>query len=273
MQLTPARPVLRYYGGKWRIAPWIIQHFPPHRVYVEPFGGAASVLMQKRRSYAEVYNDLDGEVVNVFRVLRDPRQSVELERLLRLTPFARDEQEAAYEPSHDPVEQARRTIIKSFMGFSSSGIFSRTGFRNNTSRSGTTPAHDWASYPDSIRLFTERLRGVVIENRPAIDVIREHDREDTLHYVDPPYVISARSSPSHEYRYEMTDDDHRELAAVLRSVKGMVVVSGYPSDLYNEFFGDWRQIRRKSWADGAGERTECLWLNPRAAEHLQATLW
>src|SRR5690606_17939073 len=102
---------------KWRLAPWIISHFPPHQVYVEPFGGAASVLMQKHRVYAEVYNDLDGEVVNVFRVLRDPDTAARLERALRFTAFARDEYESAYEPCDDPVEQARRTIVKGAMGY------------------------------------------------------------------------------------------------------------------------------------------------------------
>src|SRR3990167_11343170 len=105
----PTRPVMRYHGGKWRLAPWVIEHFPEHRVYTEAFGGGASVLMRKPRSYAEVYNDLDGEIVNVFRVLRDPSQARELERLLRLTPFARSEFETSYITDGDPLEQARRT--------------------------------------------------------------------------------------------------------------------------------------------------------------------
>lgn len=102
------RPVLRYHGGKWRLAPWIIQHFPPHRTYVEPYGGAASVLMRKPRSYAEVYNDLDGEVCSLFRVLREPASAVELRRLVALTPFARDEFALSYVPSPDPIEYGAR---------------------------------------------------------------------------------------------------------------------------------------------------------------------
>src|SRR3954471_8601570 len=101
----PTRPVLRYHVGKWILAPWIISHFPSHRVYTEAFGGAASVLMRKPRSYGEVYNDLDGEIVNLFHVLRGPRAG-ELIASLRLTPFARIEFEESYETAADPVEQA-----------------------------------------------------------------------------------------------------------------------------------------------------------------------
>jgi DNA adenine methylase len=127
---APTRPVLRYHGGKFRKAPWIIGHFKPHRVYVEPYGGGASVLMRKPRADFEVYNDLDGDVVNVFRVLRDRRRSRALEQLLRLTPWARAEFELSYEASDDPVERARRTIVRCFMGHgTTSRRKNRTGFR------------------------------------------------------------------------------------------------------------------------------------------------
>lgn len=281
MMTAPTRPVMRYHGGKWRLAPWIIRHFPPHRVYVEPFGGAASVLMRKPRAYAEVYNDLDGEVVNVFAVLRDPDMAAQLERSLRLTPYSRSEFDAAYQPSDEPLEQARRTIIKSFMGFGTPGMFVKkpkgmrtrasvwrasTGFRSNSTRSGTTPAHDWKAYPDQIRAFVERLQGVVIENRDALELIRSHDRADTLHYVDPPYPLGTRDAGT-DYRHEMTDDDHRQLAEVLHSVQGMVVLSGYPCELYDdELYPDWYRVERPHLADGARPRTEVLWMNPRAAE-------
>lgn len=117
----PTRPVLRWHGGKWNLAPWIISHFPDHKVYVEPFGGAASVLIRKHRSHAEIYNDLDNEVVNLFRVLRSDRAD-ELAELLRLTPFAAEEFFTAYETSCDPVERARRTIVRSYMGFGSNAV-------------------------------------------------------------------------------------------------------------------------------------------------------
>lgn len=273
------RPVLRYHGGKWMLAPWVISHFPEHRIYVEPFGGAASVLMRKPRSYAEVYNDLDEEIVNVFRILRDPVAAGELERLLRLTPFARGEFEQAYVACDVPLERARRTIIKSFMGFASSAITrpsrsgmrtrasvwkSPTGFRADSNKSGTTPAHDWSSYPAHLRYFCARLSGVVIENKPALEVMQTHDRADTLHYVDPPYVYSSRGG-RHEYRHEMSDHQHKELAEVLRRLRGMVVLSAYPCDLYDrELYPDWRRFEISSMADGARRRTEVLHLNPAA---------
>jgi DNA adenine methylase len=271
---APTRPVLRYHGGKWRLAPWIISHFPPHRVYVEPFGGAASVLLRKQRSCAEVYNDLDGEIVNLFRVLRDPLTAMRLRELVTLTPFARREFKDAYTPTTDPVERARRCIIRAFMGFGSASQYDghATGFRANSNRSGTTPAHDWANWPGKIATFTERLGAVIIEERPAGAVIGQHDRADCLHYVDPPYVERTRGSlrgVRQKYRHEMTDDDHRRLAEVLHDVSGMVVLSGYPCDLYDtELFPTWERHERAHMADGARPRTEVLWLNPACSRAL-----
>ena len=261
------RPALRYHGGKWRLAPWIIAQFPAHRVYVEPFGGGASVLLRKPRAYAEIYNDLDDEIVNVFSVLRNEQASQRLREALRLTPFARTEFRRAYERSEDPVEQARRTLIRSLIGYGSDAVNGnhKTGFRSNSNRSHTTPAHDWRNYPPLLEAFTERLAGVVIEHRDALDVIAQHDSEGTLFYVDPPYVHATRStahnSSKRNYRHEMSDDDHRSLAAALHGVRGMVIVSGYESPLYEEVFSDWTRTRRTAYADGARRRREVLWMN------------
>lgn len=138
------------------LAPWIISHFPEHRIYVEPFGGGGSVLLRKPRSYAEVYNDLDSEIVNLFRIVRE--RGDELARALRFTPYSREEYLATAETSEDPLERARRTVVRSFMGFSSTSIHRNTGFRSDSNRSGTTPAHDWASYPETLSHTMERLR-------------------------------------------------------------------------------------------------------------------
>jgi DNA adenine methylase len=277
-RVKPTRPLLRYHGGKWRLAPWVIGFFPPHRVYVEPFGGAASVLLRKARSYAEVYNDLYSDVVLVFSVLRDPAKSAELERRLRLTPFARDEFEDAYRPGFDEIENVRRMLIRSYMGFGATGVMGHiTGFRRNSNRSGTTPAHDWSNYAASIPAFTSRLQGVVIENRPASDLLGEFDGPETLFYVDPPYVHSTRTlgnphCAKHRYREEMRDDDHRRLGEQLRSLEGMVVLSGYPCDLYDlELFPDWQRHERRHLADGARPRTEVVWLNPACVAALTAS--
>lgn len=262
----PTRPVLRWHGGKWLLAPWIISNFPKHRVYVEPFGGAGSVLMRKPRCYAEVWNDLDGEVVNLFRVLRSD-DAAELVRLLRLTPFSKDEFQQAYEMAIDDVERARRLVVRSFMGFGSNGHNRKTGFRSNSNRSGTTPAHDWINYPEALARVIERLQGVVITNDEAESVMSCHDEISTLHYVDPPYLPETRDKGG-DYAHEMTVEQHQELLAFLRTLRGMVVLSGYPSTMYDDALGGWRRIERKALADGASERTEVLWINQEAARAL-----
>lgn len=295
-----SRPVLRYHGGKFRLAPKLIEIFPAHRVYTECFGGAASVLLQKPRSCAEIYNDLDGEVVNVFRVLQNRAKAKRLDQLLRVTPFARQEFLLSYRHARTDIERARRTIVRSFMGFGSDSV-SRTkatragfntrisstmatGFRWNSNRSGTTPAADWRHFPECIPLFVERLQGVVIEQRPALDLLAKLDREDALHFVDPPYPHSVRregngTTPEHRYRWEMTDKDHRALAKLLRSLRGMVIVSSYPGELYDRLYPESKGWRKMWWTSGqyvganhvrnpAGSsgqvRTECVWMNKAA---------
>ncbi len=261
--MTVTRPILRYHGGKWVLAPWIISQFPAHRRYVESFGGGASILLRKSRAFSEIYNDLDGEVVNVFRVARD--DGARLVRALELTPFARDEFDIAYEPAQDPLEQARRTIVRSFIGFGSNSIHSKnkTGFRGRSERSHTTPADDWMHFPDGMRAIVDRLRGVVIEHRDACWVIEKYDTPDTLHFVDPPYVHSTRQrvDASRGYRHEMTDEDHRRLAELLHRVAGPVILCGYECPLYAELYAGWERIEKTGpFADGALERTEVLWM-------------
>jgi len=269
----PTRPLLRYHGGKWRLAPKIISLFPPHRVYVEPFGGAASILIRKSRSYAEIYNDLSDEVVNLFRVLRDDAMAERLLRELDMTPFARREFEGAYQIFDAPVDRARALIIRSLMGFGSNGhnIRVKTGFRSNSKRSGTTPAHDWPSYREALPDIIARLRGIVIESQDAVACMQKHDSDETLHYVDPPYVLATRSlGPKRSmhrticYDHELTDDDHVALVAALRGLKGSVIVSGYSHAIYDDGLSGWRRLKIYALADGALPREEIIWINPRA---------
>lgn len=270
---TLTRPVLRWHGGKWKLAPWIIGHFPPHRVYVEPFGGGASVLLRKPRSYAEVYNDLDQDAVSLFRVLRDPSLSDRLLRELRLTPFSKMEFEESYRTADGNVERARRLLIRSFMGFGSNGhnAATKTGFRANSNRSGTTPARDWANYPDLLPSIIERLTGVVIECRDACEVMSAHDEAHTLHYVDPPYVRETRSKAMHRngcYAHELDAAGHERLLGHVKTLAGMVILSGYPHALYDDELADWRRVEIAAHADGARDRTEVLWINPQACAAL-----
>jgi DNA adenine methylase len=206
---------------------------------------------------------------NLFRVVRD--SSAKLARQLLWTPFSRDEYRAAFELTADPVEMARRTIIRSFMGFGSNAINRnvQSGFRSNSSRSGTTPVHDWTNYPPNIRAVAGRLRGVVIENKDACELMKQHDGERTLFYLDPPYVWGTRALDvmhgDHGYAHEMTDEQHEQLAEVAHGVKGMVILSGYHSGLYDRLYDGWHRVERKALADGAAERTEVLWMNEAAA--------
>ncbi len=263
---NPSRPLLRYHGGKWKLAPWIIGHFRSHRVYVEPFGGAASVLLRKERSYCEIYNDLDGQIVNLFRVLRNAAQARELMRLVELTPYARAEFDQAYIIADDPIEQARRTLFRSIAGFSTAGATGkwRTGFRGNVTRAGTTPAVDWRSFPVALDQIVDRLRGVVIECEDAPSIINRYDGPETLTYVDPPYPFGTRYVrwAGEAYSHEMSDDEHRILADHLRACCGKVIVSGYACTLYDEeLYSTWYRVERQTHADGAKDRVEVLRMN------------
>lgn len=264
----PRRPVLRYHGGKWRLAPWIIGHFPAHRLYVEPFAGAASVLLRKPRSTSEVLNDRYERLVSAFRVLRDPDSAARLAAMLRLTPYAKVEYLACRQPHPDPIEDARRLIVLAYQGHGSAAASGRvrTGWRRGDRDTLSTTASDWMGLPAEVAAWCERLRGVYIECDEANDVIRRYDSPDTLFYVDPPYVAETRHAGSRAYRHEMTDDQHRELAEVLHQARGKVVLSGYDSALYRALYPDWRRVTRRTTADAARPRVEVLWLSPRAAE-------
>lgn len=272
---TIKTPALRYHGGKFRLAPWLMQFFPKHQCYVEPYGGAASVLLLKERSYAEVYNDLDGDICNFFEVLRDPVTCAQLEKQLTLTPYARSEFDLAWRETSDPIERARRTAIRAQMGFGSGGATKNvTGFRIDTRREYGTSQQLWTEYPAAIASVGARLQGVLIENRPALEVILRNDDEQTLFFVDPPYVMSSRvvrGKDNKVYRHEMSDVEHRELAETLHSVNGMVVLCGYPSDLYQELYGDWETYStsaRISGGRGTSIRTELVWVNPACSRCL-----
>lgn len=267
--------VLRYHGAKFRLAPWIMSFFPPHTCYVEPFGGAAGVLLQKTRVYAEVYNDLDGQVVNFFRVLRDPEQRQRLIESLVLTPYARADFDEAWTATDDALEQARRLCIRAQMGFGSAGATKgHTGFRIDTKREYGTAQHLWATYPHSIAAAGARLTGVLVENRPAVDVMQQHDAPDTLHFVDPPYMHETRVMTGNRkyYSHEMTTDDHVALLDVVLALRGYVVISGYDSPLYNDKLTGWVKrstTSRISAGRGTALRNEVVWINPACAAALE----
>lgn len=256
-------------GGKWRLAPWIISHFPEHKNYVEPCGGAASVLLQKPRSPLETYNDLDGNVVNFFRVLRD--QPDELIRKIRLIPWARAEYELSKIECDDALESARRFFICSWMAISASQR-SSSGWRvitySEQCYSNINLNFGVISLQHLITVV-ERLDGVQIENIDALSCIGKYDRFDTLIYFDPPYILDERTSKN-EYQFEWADNDHIEAATLLRDCQGYVVVSGYACPLYSELYEahGWKRVDKEAQTNSGGKRIESLWLSPRTVEAL-----
>lgn len=264
VEIKIKHPLLRYFGGKFRLAPWIISHFPAHDVYVEPFGGAGSVLLLKNRLPREVYNDIDRSVFNLFKILRNPVDANKLIKLISLTPFHRDEYlNACYSESNCELMQASQLLIRSFMSFSSNGIHQKnSGFSGSTKKGLTTDASTWAKIPYNLILVAKRLQGVIIENIPAIELFDKHDSPKTLFYCDPPYLHQTRTSKN-GYQYEMTFADHEMLLKKLKSLSGSVVLSGYNNDLYNDYLNGWTKYStnaRAATQRGAIIRNECLWI-------------
>ena len=266
-----AHPLIRYHGGKFRLSSWIISHFPAHQTYVEPFCGGASVLLQKERSRFEVLNDKDDDVVNLFRVLRDSEKSLELAKAIDLTPYSRTEFFDAFQYTEDEIERARRLVIRAQMGFGSAGATKgNTGFRLNSARGGGDIVTIWQRQSKIILQAAARLKEVLIENRDALKVIEDHDREDTLFFIDPPYILSTRTMGGNAYRHELTNSQHIELIDRLLSCRGMVIVCGYSHPIYDDALSKWKKVEKSVSAAGQSggvKRTECLWINKSAQQH------
>lgn len=259
-------PPLRYVGSKWQIAEWIIERFPPHEVYVEPYCGAASVFFRKHRSPIEVLNDLDGDIINFFDVLRTDTDA--LVRAIELTPYSRAEHERAMTPCSDcdPLERARRFYVGLWQSFASTLIYG-SGWRHQTTAKQRTPVVESWKRLDGLLDAAYRLKDAQIECLPALECIEHYDSKTTLFYVDPPYVKSSRTKGSRSrYRHEMNDDDHRALAEALHNVKGMVMLSGYESTLYDDLYGDWHKVTKTSTTNGNSTSIEVLWLSPGATQ-------
>jgi DNA adenine methylase len=263
------RPPHRYHGGKWRLAPWIIERLPPpgdHVTYVEVFGGAAGVLLRRPRSKIEVYNDLDHQVVTFFRIIRDRASLSRLIDSIALTPFSRSEFRAAYDYSDNPIEATRRFIVRCYMGHGTCSIDPKdsNGFRSCDIRAGKSYAREWSGIPDAILAAASRFAGVTIENQDYRKLIPKFDDNKTVFYIDPPYVRGTRNAGGKGYVHEMSDEDHRQLAWLLHRCRGRIAISGYPSNLYDSLYRDWHRHETQARANGqrgAVRRTECLWTN------------
>ena len=267
--LKKKRLAFRWYGGKYSHLDWLQPLLPVQGVhhFCEPFGGSAAVLLNRPPAPIETYNDIDGDVVTFFRVLRDQRE--DLLYALRMTPFSREEYETACgEPEENitDLERARRFFIRAGQvrtGLAQTATIGRWSNCKNTSRRGMSGAVSrWLGQIERLPEVAERLLRVQIENRPAVDVISLYDHPKTLFYLDPPYAHDSRKD-TRSYGVEMTEADHRFLAEVLHEVEGMVALSGYRCDLMDELYGDWRRIDApiKTAHSCKTARQECLWVN------------
>jgi len=256
-----------WYGGKYSHLDWLLPLLPEAHHYCEPFGGSAAVLLNKDPSPVETYNDMDGEVVNFFRVLRNRKE--ELIEAIGLTPFSREEFFLAvtdFGPHVPELERARRFFVRARQvrtGLAQTASLGRWANCKNTSRSGMSGVVSrWLGSVETLPKIAERLLRVQIENRPAREVIRLYDSPDTLFYCDPPYPHESRGD-SKAYAFEMKDRDHEELSRLLRKIKGKAAVSGYRCDLMDTLYGEWRRVDApaKKCHSVKGLRAETLWMN------------
>ncbi|MDY6785607.1 MAG: DNA adenine methylase [Cyanobacteriota bacterium] len=256
-----------WYGGKFSHLNWLLPLLPEATHYCEPFAGSAAVLLNRKPSPVETYNDIDGEVVNFFRVLRDRQE--ELIRAIALTPFSREELRIAVEESIDnlsQLERARRFFVRARQvrtGLAQTASVGRWAHCKLTSRAGMAGAVSrWLGSVEGLSEIVQRLLRVQIENAPAIEIIQRYDSEETLFYCDPPYPHDSRGD-SHAYGYEMTDNEHRELAEMLTRVQGKVALSGYHCQLLDTLYKDWNVVESnpKQCPSVKQMRMEVLWTN------------
>lgn len=274
------RPLLRYFGGKWQLRHWIIKHLPEHRFYAEPFAGAASVLLAKAPAPGgEILNDLNRDIINLFRVMQGATTAAELQRRLEWTPFAKAELTVARDYSEDPVERARRLVIRSFMGIEVAGVRgTASGFRMGNvdlnrldqegSRTFRNCARDWDNWRSALPAIRERLAKVMIYERDALEFIDLMDTADCLLYLDPPYHPETRTRAHGGSRYsvEFTPEQHAALIDRLLTCKAKVVLSGYNHPSYFSLQEAGWRLKQKDYRANMSlrRRTECLWISPIA---------
>ena len=250
------KAILKYPGAKWRIADWIISHFPDHKVYLEPYFGSGAVFFRKAPTYIETINDRDEEIVNLFRVCRAYPE--ELARAINLTPFARAEFWACNEKADDPIERARRTLVRYHQSFGTSNS-SKNSWRNVQTYGGPRCSTMWNDLPEIIVSCCQRLKEAQIENTDALTLIERYDDKNTLIYCDPPYLPELRKKGI--YKHEMTLEEHVILLRRLKESSSKVILSGYDSDLYNSELKGWRSDEKHTTAQMGLHRVEKIWMN------------
>lgn len=263
MMCEKKRPVLKYPGSKWRMADWIISLMPPHKSYLEPFFGSGAVFFNKKPSRIETINDLDGEIVNLFRCVREWPE--ELACAVALTPYSREEYERAWSRfkaggKARGIEDARLTLVRYWQSHGSTSVY-KGGWKND--RAGREYAYDvryWRNLPGWVLDAAERLKDAQIEQPQAVELIRRFKHPDVLIYADPPYVVSTRKGK--KYVVDMVEDrQHIELLEALKEHPGPVILSGYENELYEKHLQGWVKLHKKALAEGGAARTETVWLN------------
>ena len=257
------KALFRYPGSKWSLANWIIQHFPEgyeKYVYLEPFVGSGAVFFNKNPGTVETINDLNSDVVNLFRVLR--HQPEELRRVLALTPYSREEYEESFINSSDSLEQARRYMVRTTQAI---GAKPDAGWRNHKQTKIGGTACKWGGITETINLAASRLRGdtthlVQIEHMDALRLISRYNFHDVLMYIDPPYLRETRKSGG-LYVHEMTVIEHEELLAIIKESKAKIIISGYPSALYDHYLHEWYSDTTCTHTTSAEKVTEKIWMN------------
>ena len=252
------KPILKYPGAKNRIALWICDYIPEHKVYVEAFFGSGAVFFNKAPSVIETINDIDGEVVNFFRVLRENPD--ELYRVVSLTPYARDEYKEAYKNSEkdNEIERARKFAIRCWMGFGCGNRY-QNGFRTSQQYTSPPTTRQWNEFAEVIYAAAERLKHAQIENVDALELIERYNTSDVFFYLDPPYVLGVRKN--YLYNYETDDDYHEKLLKKLLKHPGKIIISGYDNDLYNDMLKGWVKVQKHTTAERGIQRTETIWMN------------
>ena len=254
------KAIMKYPGSKWSIADWIISYFPQQHSYLEPFFGSGAVLFNKPRSNIETVNDLDGNVVNLFEwIKKDPEK---LAHEIYYTPYARQVYEGAFQAvTEDSFEKAVNFYICLNMGRGFRTTGEKVGWKNDVQgRDRAYASQDWVNLPEKILMAAERLRGVQIENRPAVELIKRFNYPNVLVYLDPPYMPDTRHGK--QYRFEMYSwENHEELLSVAKKHKGLVLISGYDSELYNEMLKDWYREEKICYSQVCSRKREVLWMN------------
>lgn len=253
------KAIMKYPGSKWQLSDWIISFFPKHHSYLEPFFGSGAVLFNKPRSNIETVNDLDGNVVNLFEwIKRNPER---LAHEIYFTPYARQiYEEAFFEIPEDSFQRAVNFYVRLNMGHGFRTTGEKVGWKNDVQgREKAYASQDWTHLPEKIYQAAERLRGVQIDNRPAVELIERFNYENVLIYCDPPYMLKTRHGK--QYRCEMDDLEHRKLLEVLLNHKGAVVISGYDTDLYRDMLKGWRYYDNISYSQVCSKKKEVIWLN------------